>query len=340
MWLGFSALLILLLLMSQCVKDVAITDDQIKTEFNPTPVTLDYPSLFPILSQISDNPLTVEGIYLGRKLYYDSLLHPYKLHSCASCHLQSQSFSIDKPGTAVLAHVNIAWGNHFLWNGSIEGNMDDIMRFEVEDFFQTDIKAFDGNKEYQDLFYKAFGTKEISTELCAKALSQFITTLISTKSRFDYYYFGGQQLSQDELDGYAIFNSEKGDCFHCHTPPLFTDHEFHNIGLDSTFSQSTSGRYQVTGNSSDLGAFKTPTLRNIAQTPPYMHDGRYKTLEEVIDHYDHGVKYSESLDPIMTKAGKEDGLNLTVEEKGKLLSFLYTLTDTSFLKNPDFRKPD
>ena len=150
---------------------------------------------------------------------------------------------------------------------------------------------------------------------------------------------GETDLSPSELNGYLLFTTEKGDCFHCHSIPLTTNNTFSNIGLDSVFTTNNSGRYDVTKNVMDIGKYKVQTLRNIELSAPYMHDGRFKTLAEVIEHYNSGVKLSPTIDPIMTKAGKQYGLNLSQQEKKDLVSFLKLLTDTSFVKNKAFSKP-
>ena len=135
-----------------------------------------------------------------------------------------------------------------------------------------------------------------------------------------------------------IFMTERGDCFHCHGNPLFTSNDFRNNGLDCTPQGANSGRYLVTGNANDIGKFSVPTLRNVELTAPYMHDGRYATLEEVVEFYNSGVcMTSPNIDPIMTKPAKEYGLNLWPWEKEDLVNFLKTLTDTTFINNPDYR---
>ena len=141
------------------------------------------------------------------------------------------------------------------------------------------------------------------------------------------------------MHGLDIFTTEKGDCFHCHSLGLFTDNKFRNNGIDSIYIGNDLGRYNVTTNTNDIGLFKTPTLRNIELTAPYMHDGRFQTLDQVIDHYNSGVKHSATLDPIMTKPSKIYGLGLTTIEKYDLIAFLKTLTDTTFIHNPLLQKP-
>jgi cytochrome c peroxidase len=169
-----------------------------------------------------------------------------------------------------------------------------------------------------------------------KALAQFERTLISADSKWDRYLRGDTELSVAEARGFEIFFTERGDCFHCHSTILFTDNEFHNNGLDSVFTDD--GLAGVTGDPADLGRFKTPTLRNLSYTAPYMHDGRFATLEEVIDFYSEGLKFSSTIDPLM-KNVNQGGVRLSEEEKTNLLAFLLTLDDHTFITNPDFAKP-
>lgn len=299
-------------------------------------VTLETPNNFPQLILNSDNPLSVEGIELGRALYYDPILSNTG-ESCSSCHLQSNSFS--HPVANSLAHINLAWHTSFLWNGSVEGTLEDAMRFEVEDFFSTNISNLQQHAEYPSKFKKVFGTSTISSQNIAYALAQFIRSMISSESRFDKYLKGEISLTSAEMNGLDIFLTERGDCFHCHSVGLLTDNSFHNTGLDDVFSTLNWGRYEVTGNSSDIGKYKTPTLRNIELTGPYMHDGRFSTLEEVVEFYNSGVHITEYTDPIMTKPGKEFGLQLSSQDKADLVIFLKSLTDTSFINNSAFSHP-
>lgn len=309
-------------------------------EYDPTPLSFDYPDYFPVMEITEDNPTTEEGVELGRKLYYDPILHPQGSRSCASCHDQNNSFTVNslRGGRSVLHHVNLGWGTNFLWEGKVEGTLEDVMRFEVEDFFGTDVSKLQEHPTYPNDFYRAFGEEKITTELCAKALAQWFRSMISSDSKFDRYLRGEVMLTASEFRGFDIFNTEKGDCFHCHSTPLFTDNKYHNIGLDSTFSGYNQGRYNITGNSNDMGKFKTPTLRNIELTGPYMHDGRFQTLEEVVDFYSEGLVYSPTIDPLMKKV-HEGGVQLNPIEKQDLVNFLKTLTDTTFTNNPDLSYP-
>jgi cytochrome c peroxidase len=233
----------------------------------------------------------------------------------------------------------LAWSNKFLWNGLIEGKLEDIMAFEVNVFFNCDVKKLNNSSIYAPLFKKVFNSTSITTKEVAYALAQFVRTQSSTNSKFDKYMLHQETLTPSERNGYVIFNSEKGDCFHCHSIGLFNDNSYHNIGLDSISTGLNKGRSDVTGNMNDIGKFKTPSLRNIELTHPYMHDGRFATLEDVIEHYNSGVKQASNLDPIFSKPNHLLGLQLSIQEKADLVSFLRTLTDTTFTNNPKLSHP-
>lgn len=331
-----SYITIVLVLMVACKKK---SIEETTPEFNHqelTPYTLTYPSYFPSLIIPTDNPLTVEGINLGRNLYYDTILSNNG-KSCSSCHNSLTSFSTFSSNS--LAHVNLAWNSHFLWNGKINGTIENIMQFEVDDFFQTNISKLNNSSYYKNEFKKVYNTETITSTNVAYALSQFFRILVSKNSLCDKFFQHTDNLNNSQMNGFIIFTTEKGDCFHCHSLGLFNDNKFHNNGIDSVYTGVNLGRYNVTLNINDIGLFKTPTLRNIELTAPYMHDGRYQTLEEVIEHYNSGVKHSPTLDPIMTKPSKLYGLGLTTTEKQDLIAFLKTLTDTSFTHNPLLQKP-
>lgn len=312
----------------------------------PTAYVMEYPYYFPPPHLSADNPMTVEGVLLGRKLYYEPLLSqggPQNGMSCATCHVQSYGFTVPaKPFEEfgiVMPHINLAWSKNFLWNGKVTGSLEDIMRFEVQEFFQTDVKYLNESSEYKKLVKSAFGKEVITHKELEYALAQFFRAQISGNSKFDKYLRKEAVLTDAEMRGLDMFFSEKGDCFHCHGMPLFTDNDFHNIGLDSIFEGVSKGRFAVTNNESDKGKLKTPTLRNVALRKLFMHNGQFKTLEEVVQHYNKGVKNSPTLDPIMTKAGKESGLGLTDLEVADIVAFLHTLTDNTFITNPSLSQP-
>ncbi|WKZ66796.1 MAG: cytochrome c peroxidase [Flavobacteriales bacterium] len=337
---GIILLLAMGLLAVSCRRDAADNPDLCAA--TATPMELSYPSYFPQPVPAPGNPLTREGVELGRRLYYDTLLSrngPFQGFACASCHDQSRSFTVPTASTNVLPHVNLAWSTNFLWNGKVAGSLEDVMRFEVNDFFQVDVSVLHGHSEYPRLFQEAFGTCEIDREHVAMALAQWFRRMTSTRSKFDRYLMGEATLTLAEQHGAMIFLTEVGDCFHCHATPLMTDNAFHNIGLSADFTGFNTGRYAVTGNPMDMGAFKTPTLRNVALTAPYMHDGRFATLEEVVEFYNSGVQHSASLDPIMTKPGTGTTLALTPQQKADLVAFLHALTDEAFVNDPELGSP-
>lgn len=296
---------------------------------------LEVPEGFPQPFVSAVNPLSRAGVTLGRKLYYDSLLSaggPLEGMACASCHTQSIGFI--KHGLPVLAHVNLAWNRNFLWKGSNSNTIEDIMLFEVNEFFATDLSGIRSDKQYPELYRKAFGSSEITDKRTAFALAQFISTLVSGISAYDRYLMKKGSISAEAKRGMDLFFSEKGDCFHCHGNALFTDNDFHNTGL-KVKSPSDMGRYLISGMSSDIGKFKTPSLRNVALRDVFMHDGRFKTLEQVIAHYNDGVQHSEYLDPLLDKPP----LGLSSGDISDIVAFLQTLTDTSFISNPAYSRP-
>ena len=196
------------------------------------------------------------------------------------------------------------------------------------------------NSEYPLLFEAAFGSISIDSVLVSRAIAQFERTLISANSKFDAYLLGNSNLTMQEINGFNIFMDEsKGDCFHCHgseNNPLWTDNKFHNNGLDSSLTDLGLGR--VTGDPSDNGKFKSPSLRNLIFTAPYMHDGRFSTIDEVINHYSEGLQNSPTIDPLMKKVA-QGGVQLSPQEKANLKAFLLSLTDEEFISNPSFSNP-
>jgi cytochrome c peroxidase len=315
-----------------------------------TQVTLERPTRFPAIEDFSYNPLTVEGIALGKKLFYEKSLSADNTISCGNCHKQQYNFSDggEKFSKGVggalgnrnsMALINMAWNTTFFWDGrhsSLEAQIHDpvVNPIEMMESWPSVVSKLQNDPEYPDLFCQAFGTNTIDSSLVMKAIAQFLRSITSSKTRWDRFIRQEIQLTESEINGYQIFSTEKGDCFHCHVPDnmLFMDNQFHNNGLDATFTDKGLGGF--TGNANDDGKFKTPTLRNIVFSAPYMHDGRFATLEEVIEHYNQGGTPSATIDPLMKKVGV--GLNLTASEKQDLLNFIKCLTDSSVLVNPAF----
>jgi cytochrome c peroxidase len=313
---------------------------------DPTPYELQLPDYYPPMVASDANPLTNEGVSLGRHLYYDQQLSkggPLEGAACATCHQQQNSFASHDPGLSVLPHINQGWNTNYLWDGKFAGTPEEVMQMEIQDFFQADLDVLRNDARYPEMFKKAFGTEEITYERAGLAMAQFFRSLVSYETEFDSVIMqqGVDTYSDLEAQGYLVFFSEKGDCFHCHTIPFFTTNGFSNNGLDAEHTNEANwGLYKVTQNPADKGKFKIPTLRNVELTAPYMHDGRYATLEEVVEFYNSGVQEtSPTLDPIMTKPGKEFGLQLTEEEKASLVAFLKTLTDRNFVNDSKFAQP-
>jgi cytochrome c peroxidase len=320
----------------------------------PTPLVIKLPKNLPPITFPLDNPTTVEGVALGRQLFYEPMLSADNTQSCGSCHAQAFGFSdngrrfsigIDNQiGTMnAMAIMNLAWTNDFFWDGRTQGIENQAREpvknpVEMHETWPNVVSKLQATATYPALFKKAFGSTLITEDLAVKAIAQFERTLISGNTDYDKFQRGEpNNLSAAAYRGMFIFFDERGDCFHCHTIDLLTDYDFHNNGLDAIFDSTNIGRAGVTGRSSDTGKFKTPGLRNVALTAPYMHDGRFATLEEVIEHYNSGIKYSPTLDP---KIKKPNGLFLTNQEKSDLLEFLRSLTDQEFIANPAFADPN
>ena len=322
--------------------------------YKPTPFSIRVPPHFPIPDIPSENPMTVEGVALGKKFYYDPILSSNGL-TCSSCHLANKSFSkpmfISASGDSISIppHVNLAWNPDYNWNGS-EPKLDRLCIADFgPEFFDTDmnqlVQDLKTHSEYPEMIYKAFGISNVEDlshddlkQAIVYSITQFMRSMISADSKFDKYFDHQIGFTASEQSGYIIFMTERGDCFHCHGNPLFTSNDYRNNGLDSIHNGQDLGRFLITGNANDKGKFSVPTLRNIELTAPYMHDGRYQTLEEVVEFYNSKVSInSQNIDPIMTKPAKASGLNLWPWEKEDLVNFLKTLTDTTFINNPDFR---
>lgn len=325
----------------------------IEEPYSPTPYNLELPDNFLLPNIPTDNPLTFEGIDLGKRLFYDPILSGDNTQSCATCH--QQEFAFTEPdqlslgidglsGTRnAMQIINIQWTDQLFWDGRANGLEMQVLEpvenpIEMHEDWDNAIDELTVHKDYPSLFYKAFGTKSITKELTAKAIAQFERILISKDSKYDKVISSGSGLflTDEELNGFDIFNTERGDCFHCHGSILFTDNSFHNNGLDS--SHLDIGLAMVSSKENDVGKFKTPTLRNIALTAPYMHDGRFQTLEEVIDFYSEGLQNSNTIDPLMKNVHK-GGIQLNKQEKKDLIAFLHTLTDTTFINNREYANP-
>lgn len=303
------------------------------------------------------NPLTEEGVALGRKLFYDPILSGNNQISCASCHHQDKGFSdgialsnIGYSKTRLNRHapalINMAWmDNGLFWDGgSTNLESQSIAPLAAHDEMYQDLyrltEELKADAAYVKMFNAAYGS--VSIQNMMKALAQFQRTFISLYSTYDDYLLGKGTLTAEEMAGMKIV---KEKCQGCHSGVLFTDNLYHNNGLDGDFSNTNheglfQGRYRVTNDLSDLGAYKTPTLRNVMVSAPYMHDGRLSTIESVLEHYSSNVKPSPSLDPLLRiNQGGVPGILLSQKEKAQIIAFLKTLTDKKFLENPALTAP-
>lgn len=314
--------------------------------YEPEPYELKYPANFGTRTYIpADNPTTREGVALGRMLFYEERLSANNKLSCASCHKQefaftdNQRFSFGVDGTATrrnsMSLANLLWVQNLFWDGRA-GSLEQQAVVPLTDphemgqSLEMSSKKLSETKVYPPLFEKAFGSRQIDGDKIAKAISQFERTMISANSKYDVYLRGEIKLSESEKRGLTAF-SLKANCVHCHGGTKTMIELFHNNGLDSTFADA--GREDFTKSTNDKGRFRVATLRNIAVTAPYMHDGRFKDLKEVLDHYGDHIVESPTLSPFL---GRE---KLTEQEKEDIISFLHTLTDNDFITDPRFSDP-
>lgn len=316
--------------------------------YKPKPLQLTQPDGWPKPNDIfKNNPLTEEGFQLGRKLFYDGQLSRDGKFACSSCHEQSSAFATFDHDLShgfnnqfttrnTPAIQNMAWIPLYHWDGSISSlelqPLNPITAHnEMAETIDAVLKKLHKDKSYAPLFAKAFGENQITEDRMLKALAQFTGSMISADSKYDRVKNGKEVFNPSELHGYEIFQSK---CESCHKEPLFTDNSFRNNGLTIDNYLKDSGRMIVTNNPEDFLKFRVPSLRNVGVTQPYMHDGRFYSLESVIDHYTTGIVESNTLDPIL-----KNKIPLDRREKYDLLKFLYTLTDSSFLKDERFAAP-
>lgn len=289
----------------------------------------------------STNLLTTAGVELGRKLFFDPKLSSNAQVSCATCHKPEFGFAdtvalhnIGVSGHMLKRHtpalINLAWHKGFFWDGGANNLESQVLgplthADEMNANINEILKYLSNDSTYSKLFSSAFQIKEIKIAYVMRALAQFQKTLIYGDSKFDQFEKGQIIFSQNELSGLTLF---KKYCETCHQGSHFSDFKYHNNGLDSNFNAESFedevlGRYRITRDSSDLGHYKTPSLRNIAITRPYMHDGRFASLEHVVDHYSAGIQKS----PSLSSKIPTEGFQFTKKEKMDLISFLKTLTN-------------
>jgi cytochrome c peroxidase len=340
-------------------------DDEKDINPSTTPYDLkeNAPAYFGPYEEPEDNLTTVEGVDLGRHLFFDKILSRDSSVSCASCHHPSMSFTDgaavslgirgQQTGRSSMSLANLLWREEFFWDGRASSLEEQALApisnpVEMDLSIVEAVQRLNQSDLYKRKFYAAFGTETVTPSLLGKAIAQFERTLISADSKYDRYKRGEYTPTNTEARGIHLFYTHPNDslgirganCGDCHSGALTHDDIFHNNGLDQSFSDR--GRAIVTGNAFDEGKFITPSLRNIELTAPYMHDGRFETLEEVLDHYNEHIQQSETLDPLVSTATNTqngNALDLTDQEKADVIAFLKMLTDPTFVSNPHYSNP-
>jgi len=346
---------------------VACRDDEqpdplVPVILDETPFTLEYGAL-PDPDLPADNPLTEQGVQLGKMLFYDATLSKDGTQACADCHRQPDGFSDSTrfsigvemlPGKRQAMPIfNMAWhSNEFFWDGRAALLRDQSLLpiqdpLEMNETLENVIIKLSASQDYKDQFMRAFGSEEVTSKKMSLAMEQFMLSIVSYNSKYDKYLAGEVQLTESEERGRLLFEAEYNpffpdlsgaDCAHCHGGTNFENDQYMNNGLDTDAEIMDYGREEVTQDAADRGKFKVPSLRNIALTAPYMHDGRFQTLEEVIDHYNTGIQESATTDiTLLNTIGT--GLLLTTQDKEDLINFLKTLTDDVFVNEPSYKSP-
>ena len=342
--------------------DDCVEDDIIDADYNPVAYDLVLPDWFDDFDNPADNPITEDGVILGRRLFYDTVLSANQNLSCSSCHQLDLSFtdglakSIGDIGVegrrSTMSLLNLAYNdNGYYWDGRVQSLEEQVLD-EVEDPLMLNgdweevLSRLQTSEIYPSLFRKAFGIeqkKEMSKYLVAKAIAQFERIMLSANSKYDKVVWENEGwFSNAEERGKVLFFDETSQtighpgCSHCHNTDFFTDNSFRNNGLDNPgglLNFPDLGRGGVTGELFDNGKFRVPGLRNIELTAPYMHDGRFATLEEVLVHYSEGGHGAENEDIEVRP------FSLTEQQKIDMISFLKTLTDTAFIRNEGLKSP-
>lgn len=314
-----------------------------------TPFPFEIPKGFPQpVYHFQNNPRTRQGFELGRKLFYDGKLSKDGNFPCSSCHQQYAAFATyehrlshgfnnqfsyrNAPGL-----FNLAWEKELNWDGGI--NQIEVQPLaplldphEMAEELNPVIMKLKKDKSYPALFARAFGSPGINSQRILRALAQFTASLVSSDSKYDRVKRGDVSFNPYEKKGYEIFREK---CARCHQEPLFTDFSYRNTGLEVDTTLNDYGRMRITGRKEDSIRFRVPSLRNVFLTFPYGHDGRFRTISDVLEHYNSGIQQSATLDPDL-----KNGIPITPDDRFYLIYFLETLTDSSFTKNPLYSDPD
>ena len=329
--------LIACLLSIQACREPAITwpDDR--------PIEVKKPQFFPAINYPEDNRPTSLRVLLGRTLFYDTRLSANGTTHCGSCHVLSAAFTDGRatsPGMAGIGGnrnaptlANIAWMNRLMMEGGVP-SLETQALAPLHDSLEMGynmmhvVERLNRDSDLTALAKKAYGRDSIDPYVITRALACFQRTFVSGDSRHDRFNLGQKdQMNAAELRGKELFFSERTQCASCHSGVFFTDMDYHNIGLSLVYTDP--GKARATHKAEDVGKFKTPTLRNIQLTSPYMHDGSMSSLEEVIAFYNQGGEPHEYRDV------RIQPLNLSDQEQADLVAFLISLTDWNFVQNKD-----
>lgn len=318
----------------------------------PSPLEIAIPANFPpVQYNLSSNPPTEEGFALGKALFYDGRLSSNGAISCGFCHIQA--FAFTHHGHTVSHGVNggqgfrnaqplqnLAFFKEFTWDGAathleLQPIIPITSEVEMNETLPNILEKLRNTPHYPTLFARAFGDTDINAERLLKALAQFMVALVSGNSKYDQHLRGeGVSLSPQEAAGLRLFQDK---CATCHAGTLLSDQTYRNNGLplNARFPDEV-GRMRVTGRENDFYKFRVPSLRNVARSFPYMHDGRFGTLEDVLDFYSHGLQDNGNVDPLLQQGAGSLGIALSEEEKENIIAFLNTLTDEEFIQDPRF----
>ena len=352
-------IVMLILLVATCKRDDK-KEDEIKHD--TTAYVLETGSFPPNMIN-PDNKLTVQGVQLGKMLFYEKQMSGDGTLACAGCHMQEFAFTDTarfstgiqgkKGGRQAMTIFNMAWhGNEFFWDGRAHLLRDQSLKpiqdeLEMDETLENVVKKLNAMQIYKDQFKRAFGSEEINELKISLALEQFMNSIVSNNSKYDQFLKDTTVFTASEKRGRKLFfddynpffpNESGADCAHCHSGANFENDKYMNNGLDDNASVTDIGREKVTTMSGDKAKFKVTSLRNIELTAPYMHDGRFSTLEQVVDHYNAGIKASATLDPALEQT-RAKGLFLNAQDKIDLVNFLKTLTDNTLITNKEYSDP-
>jgi cytochrome c peroxidase len=332
------------------------SDSTVTPNGNTNGTGLIIPAGFPMVQTPADNPYSDSKSILGRYLFYEKKLSADNTKACVDCHKQANAFcDFGNPvsiGISVIGRgrdsggfgsrnapglTNVAYNAAYFWDGRASSLEQQALLpitnpIELGNTLPVVVQRLSADVKYQDLFKAAFGDSKVDSIRIGMALATFERTLLSGNSAFDAYNRGDPSaLSASAIRGLALFNSAQTNCSRCHSGFNFEDSSFHSTGLEKSYSDS--GRFLITKQQGQVGSFKTPSLRNVALTSPYEHDGRFSTLEQVMDHYNQGGQHNSDQDSLIKP------LNLSNKQIEDIIAFLNSLTDEQFVANAAFKDP-